>query len=244
MKKTIGILTIILAGIMPNFAVGQVSVGLRGGVNSANMKEKSNDPDYDYTDLKSVTGANFALLVNYRFGDTPLSIQLEPGYSQRGTQIELDETSTSDGIIYRRKTEDKIKANYIELPVLLRFSPQIGPLEGIFSLGPEFRFLSEPMRIKSSSSRYEDGVLTENKSTEENMDWGDGFRKTNFGIVAGIGIALPLDKIKFFVEGRYHYGFPFYNNTSYGSGTSPSYYEKLSNRGVGLSLGILYQLGN
>lgn len=244
MKKGIGVLVILLAGMVPNFALGQLSVGLRGGINSANMKEKSNDPDYDYTNLQSVTGANFALLVNYRFGDTPLSIQLEPGYSQRGTQIKLDETSTSNGVIYRQKSEERIKANYFEMPVLLRFSPQIGSLQGIFSLGPEFGFLSEPMRVKSSSSSYEDGVLTENKSTEENMDWGDGFRKTNFGIVAGIGIALPVDKIKFFVEGRYHYGFAFYSNTSYSSGTTPTYYEKLSNRGVSLSLGILYQLGN
>jgi hypothetical protein len=100
------------------------------------------------------------------------------------------------------------------------------------------------MRIKSSSSRYEDGILTENKSTEENMDWDDDSRKTDFGIVAGIGIALPLDKIKLFAEGRYHYGFPFYSHSSNSSGTTPTYYEKVSNKGVSISLGILYQLGN
>jgi hypothetical protein len=112
MKKVIGVLIILLAGLVPNFAVGQVSIGLRGGVNSANMKEKSNDPDYDFTNLQSVTGANIALLINYRFGDTRLSIQLEPGYSQRGTQIKSDETSNSNGIIYRRKEEERIKASF------------------------------------------------------------------------------------------------------------------------------------
>lgn len=230
--------------MVPDFAFGQVSVGLRGGLNIAKMKEKSNDPDYDFTNLKSVPGSNVSLLVNYKFGATPFSIQLEPGFSQRGTQMESDETSTSNGIVYRQIEEDRIKANYIEMPILLRFSPQLGPLEGIFSLGPQFGYLAEPMRVKSSLSRYENGVLMENKRTEENMDWDDDARKMDYGIVAGIGIALPLDKIKLFAEGRYYHGFPFYSYSSNGSGTTPTYRENISNRGVGFSIGFLYQLGN
>lgn len=139
----------------------QVSIGLKGGVNFATLKEESNEPDYDGINLKSKPGLNTGLLVNFRFGESPFSLQIEPGYSQRGGQLKTDESHTSGGITNRNKMKQQVIANYIEMPILLRFMPNLGPVEGILTVGPELRYLTQPMKMKVKWSSYENGSLIE-----------------------------------------------------------------------------------
>lgn len=224
----------------------QVSIGLKGGVNFATLKEKSNDPDYDGINLKSKPGLNTGLLVNFRFGESPFSLQIEPGYSQRGGQLKTDESYTSSGVTNRNKMKLQVTANYIEMPVLLRFMPNLGPVEGILTLGPELRYLTQPMKMKIKWSSYENGSLIESSSSNDPVDWDENEDpgKTDFGIVAGLGVALPMEKFKVFAEGRYHYGFPLYNHSTTNFGSSTTYNYKLRNQGISVNLGILFPLGN
>ncbi len=239
-------ITIISTICLSQQSQAQVSIGLRTGVNFAKFNIDSNDPDYDDFLVKNKVGVNLALLVNFALGETPLSIQIEPGYSQRGMINKEDNTHTSNGTTYRSVDKFTLSANYFELPVLLKFSPKIGPVEAMVSVGPELRFLYSPMKYTVASQSYEDGVLTDNSTESGNMEWEENQDpgKTDIGLVGGLGVAVPLGKLKLFAEGRYHYGAAFINKTSTDLGSSVTIYEKFSNRGLSVSVGILYRLGD
>lgn len=227
-------------------AQSQTSVGLRAGVNFANFKVDTNDPDLYDAPFTDKIGTNIALLLNFQLGDTPLSLQVEPGYSQRGVKQNEEETYTTSGITYRSVNKFTLFANYIEVPVLLRFTPKIGPVEGIISLGPELRFLPSPMRYKLVSLAYAKGNLTSDNTESGPMEWDENEDpgKTDIGLVGGLGIAVPFEKLKLFAEGRYHYGAAFINKSSTAFGSGITIHEKISNKGISVSAGILYRIGH
>lgn len=246
MKKIAIFLVMILTLTICHTTFAQFSVGLKTGVNIAKVEDASTDPIVE--DLKSKVGLNAALIFNLRFGDSPFGIQLEPGYSQRGGLYKIDETTTRGSISYRVKGKQSLLLNYIEIPLLMRYTPKLGPLEGIVTLGPEFRFMAGDIKVKYSVKNYEDGTFV-SKSTEvaklEKGEIKDILKeaKQDLGLVGGLGLALPLDRITISAEGRYHYGFPFINSSSSGSGNGYTV-KDISNRGISVSFGITYRLGN
>jgi hypothetical protein len=245
MKRICFVSIVLLTVAISHTALAQFSIGVKTGVNLAKIEDASTDPIFE--ELKMKVGLNAALIFNLRFGDSPFGIQLEPGYSQRGGLYKSDETTTSGSISYRVKAKQSLLFNYIEIPLLMRFTPKIGPLEGIVTLGPEFRFIAGDIKVKYAAKNYADGDLV-SKTTEvmklEEGDLNDVLKeaKQDLGIAGGLGLALPLDRITISAEGRYHYGFPFINSSSTDFGSSTTYKE-ISNRGISISFGIAYRLG-
>lgn len=245
MKKLYFISLVLLTVIISHTTFAQFSVGVKTGVNLAKIEDASTDPILE--ELKTKVGLNAALIFNLRFGDSPFGIQLEPGYSQRGGLYKSDETTTSGSISYRVKERQSLLLNYIEIPLLMRFTPKLGPLEGIVTLGPEFRFIAGDIKVKYSAKNYEDGDLVSKATQVMKLEEGDlkevlKEAKQDLGIVGGLGLALPLDRITISAEGRYHYGFPFINSSSteFGGATT---FKEISNRGISISFGITYRLG-
>lgn len=204
----------------------QYSVGIRGGVNFANFIP-GNIYHYD-----ARPGANVALLFNKPLNSF-LSIQVEPGFSQRGAKYKLSFEVPDFGFILNSKETGKFRSNFIELPILLQWKSRIGKLEGIVSLGPELRYRIGDMKLKYTSRTLYDGVTTKDESGEVSLDGGFGYRKFDYGLTGGAGIAYPTKSLKIFGEARYHFGLrPLVDEL------------KMYNRGLSFHLGVLFPMGN
>lgn len=208
----------------------QMSVGLRGGVNFANLSLK----EVSESAFKNYTRPSFAVLFNYSLSPS-LSIQIEPGFSQRGTKISDDLSAINNNQNIRVVSKGKISLNYIELPVLFQYKRKLKKLEGIVSLGPELRLLTTPEKTILNSKVFINGELTDDRTDTSNGN--DSFRKFDFGLVGGAGIAYPVGTMKIFAEGRYHFGL---NNLA---GNRQDNDLKIHNRGASAHLGILLPIG-
>jgi hypothetical protein len=203
----------------------QYSVGIRGGVNFANFRPGT---IFNYD---TRVGANVALLFNKPVNSF-LSIQIEPGFSQRGAGYETSGEGPLDGVILSSEDKGKFRLNFIELPVLLHWKPRIGRFEGIVSLGPELRYRVGHMKLKYTSRIIYDGVVSKDESGVVNVDGGFGQRAFDYGLAGGAGIAYPAKSFKIFAEARYHLGLrPLVEDL------------KTYNRGVSAHLGVLVPMG-
>src|SRR5690606_1928152 len=114
-------------------------------------------------DYDTRVGANVALLFNKAL-NSRLSIQVEPGFSQRGAQYETAGESPLNGSILKSEETGKFRLNFIELPVLLQWKPRIGKLTGIVSVGPELRYRVGHAKLKYTSKITYDGVVSKDES--------------------------------------------------------------------------------
>ncbi len=223
MKKMIrsSILSAALFLFICREAFPQISVGLRGGVNLSNFRAPRP------VKFDSKAGLNAALLINIPFSRN-FSLQIEPGFSQRGSKFDIDGQWNLDSTRQRTHIFGKILLGYVEVPLLFQYKPQFGKFEGIVSLGPEFRFGLGQQKIKSTARTYKDGVLIEDTYTEYDMRQPNGYRTFDFGLAGGAGVAYPLQFGRIFTEARYHFGL---RGMTAGS--------DLYNKGISIHLGIL-----
>lgn len=237
MKKSSHIALSILSCLLifSSISQAQVSVGLRAGANFANLAvEDESGQEYPF---KAKTGLNFAVLFNLPIGSTT-SIQFEPGFSQRGTKI----SETVSQVINNQQAKAEVKAklliNYIEMPILFQFKPKLGKIEGILSIGPELRLLTNNLKQKSSVKSYLDGKLISEEKDESSYSFGEGSRKFDYGVLGGVGLAYPLGNLKIFAEGRYHFGL-----RNLATPIDADDNSKVHNRGASVHLGVLVPIG-
>jgi hypothetical protein len=167
MKKFSIFLILILAMAFAVTANAQGTVfGIKAGVNFANISGDDTDG------LSSLTG-----FVGGGFVDIPMSptisIQPEVFYSQKGAKIDDLGTDVS------------IKLDYIDIPVLFKYTMAGESARPFFLFGPSIGF-------SASSKLSADGV-------SEDLD---NVASTDFGLVFGIGVNFQ----KFLIEGRYALG--------------------------------------
>lgn len=208
----------------------QVSMGLRGGVNFANLDLRGED----VFSFKPKAGVNFAILFNIPLSPV-LSLQIEPGFSQRGGRIDEKDEGNINNIQVKQEITGKLLTKYIEMPILFQYKPKIGNLEAIFSLGPEVRIMTGGMKLKEHGKIYVNGELTQDNSNETALNGDDAFRRFDYGLVGGAGLAFPVGTVKLFTEGRYHFGL--------GNLNSPNDGPKAYNRGASVHVGVLVPIG-
>lgn len=214
----------------------QMSVGLRTGVNLSTFSYEEEQPYDDSPGFKTRAGFNFAVLFNYALSPS-MSIQVEPGFSQRGAKTDNTIETVQNSQRYKIESKGKVIANYIELPILFQYKPQFGKLEGIVSFGPELRYLTTPLKFKSTTKTYVNGELISNEKGDESLSGDDGIRKFDIGLVAGVGVAYPIGSLKVFGEARYHFGIN--NLVGHFDGAE----SKLYNRGASINVGVLLPVG-
>ncbi len=210
----------------------QVSLGVRGGANFATFAVEGDDPEFPF---KPKAGLNFALLFNLPISGST-SIQIEPGFSQRGARISEKSEQLINSQQVKIDINGKLLVNYIEMPILFQYRPQLGKLQGLLSIGPEVRLMTGNIRAKSRSKVYVDGDLVSDTNEDDSYGSSDDTNKFDFGLVGGAGVAYPLGTLKVFAEGRYHFGL---RNLASDSGDD----SKVHNRGASAHIGILVPIG-
>ncbi len=88
--------------------------------------------------------------------------------------------------------------NYLQIPVLFRFSPIIGPIELFAEIGP-----AAAIHL-SSSAELANTTVTFN----------DNANNWDFSAIAGLGVGLKFENILLEIEGRYDYGFTNLSDTN------------------------------
>jgi hypothetical protein len=152
-------------------------VGLKGGF--ALSKFTTNETEApDFMNLPAPVGGLF-----FSFGLGPLSIQPEILYARMGAKAEME------GAVL------KYQLDYVYAPVLLKMKViPAGPVRPVIFAGGYYSYL---LNAK--------GVLTYEGGSEEG-DVDDMFKKSDYGVVGGVGLEFKLPGILFTIEGRYNYG--------------------------------------
>jgi hypothetical protein len=177
MKKAALILLAVLAAASVSAAAGRITFGLKAGVNSANMVTA--DADVAWSARWLPVGGAF---VCFSLGDS-LFIQPELLYSPKGAQLtETDGTTTFAETVF---------APYIDVPILVKFlipTGSDGGLKPCLFAGPYLGF-----KVGSGTMTTE---ATTGGQTDTSEDSLTSLKSTDFGIVLGAGVELPVATMK------------------------------------------------
>lgn len=154
-----------------------VQVGVKGGVNLANLEFEAEGVDVNF---ERRTGFVGGLFVVWPLGGQ-VGLQTEALYSQRGAEIEDPDVDATG----------KVKLDYLEVPVLLRLSTPA-------SSGTSFHVFAGPSLGFRVRARGE-GTVGNFTETE---DLSDEIEKFDLGLSIGAG----ADFNRLIVDGRYTWG--------------------------------------
>lgn len=153
-KLSVALFLLLSITFVAQQAKAQVDFGIRGGVNFASL----NDTDLD---AQSNVGFTAGFYLQYPIANSPIVIQPEVLYSQKGFELEAGgNTGTAN-------------FSYLEVPVLVKFNYVLeGPLTPYVTAGPYVAFLLD------SSSEFNDQTV---ENDLENL------KTVDFGVAVGAG---------------------------------------------------------
>lgn len=171
MKKLLFSLCLLLTvGVVANQAQAQAGFGIRGGLNIANL----NDTD---ADVDSRTGLMVGVYANYLIPNSPVVIQPEVLYTQKGYE----------------QNDNTVKLDYIEIPVLAKFN---FITDGSFTpnvyFGPSIGF---NVNAEAENDVVEVGFEDSVNDTEFGVVVGGGvdFGRIDLGVRYGAGLTEVVD---------------------------------------------------
>ena len=177
-------IAVILLTIVPFMARAQVSFGTRQGITISTLSKPGDLYDNDQLTV-SYTGGVFASIPLVK----NLAVQPEINYIRKGRCSENNISGTSQ--------ETTCKYNYLQVPVLARYSSSLSgyPKSSIFfNAGPYAAVLLKSERNLSNGNELPASQVTE---TDKSPD---------LGLILGGGITFPVNKFKFQVDLRYDMG--------------------------------------
>ena len=185
MKKLVITLGLVLVFAMSASAqdegVGLTAKGFKAGLNMANVTGDDAEGD-----LSSKMGFAVGVFFTYNFSPT-FALQPEVLYTMKGV------TETALGI------DIDIKLDYIEIPVLFKFTFGQGTTKPCFFAGPAMAFLM--------SAKME--------AMGESLDIKDQTKSMDLGIVVGGGVDFAMGNGTMTFDGRYTMGMSSIDDTDY-----------------------------
>lgn len=210
----------LLAGIN---AFAQVRLGIKGGLNLADMKYEPKDQTQGTPNANSLATFNAGLIV-----DVPLLqnvVYLQPGLMVNGKGSKVVYTGTAGTFT------QKINPIYLEIPANILFKPSIGTGTKLyFGAGPYFAM---GIGGKSSSDAQSNvGSFYQSHPLKFGNGSNDDFKQTDVGanILAGFEFSRGL------IVGA-QYGLSFTNNAPGGNNDAP---KILRNKVLSFSVGYLF----
>ncbi|MCD4846801.1 MAG: PorT family protein [Candidatus Aegiribacteria sp.] len=181
MKNMKIILVVILAVIAVLPASAQISLGVLGGLNIANLD--MDEGDMGDAEFASRTVFGFGGILDYSISEN-IALRLEPMYLQKGADIVID--GYDDQFI--------VKLSYFEVPMMFKYSFSGDNINPYIMAGPSIGFLLEAKTEVIVSGVSEE---TDIKDETSNIDFSLGF---------GAGVSLPMGTNSIFVDARYALG--------------------------------------
>ena len=195
--------------LSPPPASSQTSLGFQAGLSMGTLAGKDKGGDFDYR--MAFGGGAF---LNFSLSEI-LSVQPELSYMSRGAK------ESYDGY------DIKLKLNYIEIPVLLKFDvPMEADVSPYFMLGPSFGF-----KVGCTVNGDQGGTDVDVDCDESGVE-SSGF---DFGGVVAAGIGFPTGPGQTTLGARYYAGF-----TSIDGSEEET---DVKNRGFFFSVGYSFPIG-
>ena len=182
MKKTllIGVMMVAVATSSATAEDGNIHCGFLGGFNISSV---GFNPEQSY-DLSARNRANLGAFAE--FAVTPnLLIETRGMYVQKGVKASSSE----------ERFTANISANYLTFPLLLKVKANRANWKPYFVVGGELGF-----KTSSGASLFAYG------QEEQDEDFNDGVKSTDFALDFGGGIEVPGKRVSFLIEGIYSLG--------------------------------------
>lgn len=180
-----------------------LSLGFRAGINMGTIENVAGDKGYQPAAYKYNTGLSVAGIFNIGVSSV-FSIQTELMFIQKGYRLdEGSETRTVSGVkVTVPIAEQSLNLNYLEVPVLARFSIGGDAFKVLLSVGPTFGYM-----LSASETTHGE---TESVDTE-------GAKRFEMGITGGAGFALSAGPGRIILESRLGYSFTDIGESGAGS---------------------------
>ncbi|MFT4565461.1 MAG: hypothetical protein ACI9FN_000414 [Saprospiraceae bacterium] len=224
-KRSCGLIVcLIVSGMM----MGQISFGVKGGINFPNL---SDDSDNIYSsDFTSITTASFGILMDFPVSST-FSIQPElmmagRGGKRNGLQPLPPGNIPSQlsallpaGVVPYAEFDNRSTLDYIEIPVLMKLSfgskfkisPYAGPYLGILVNAKQKTSGTSPLYLDPNKSIQVTNPLSGQPLTIDltaDIDTKNEINSSNFGVHGGVMFTKMTSDIDgFFLDARVTYGF-------------------------------------
>ena len=197
------LLTIVLALILilasdygVSLARGRTEWGLKFGLDFDNNAPSSQDP-FGVTSVNDRLGVAFGLFIT-SYVNERIAFQPEIYYAIRGYTYRHSLESTN----YSSNIERKVRTDYLEVPLLIKFIAIIGKIQPNFLIGPA---LGVPVRSRSDYQldEYSNGEYHSysSRSHAGYNNWGE------VGLVIGGGLDFVVGRGKVLVDARYNLQF-------------------------------------
>jgi hypothetical protein len=200
MNTTKRITTTTFALLLVTYTFAQVSLGLKAGVNIANITT----PEISIANFPDVqTNESFTFGAIAEFGiANGFAIQTEANYTKKGFTInegiplELANIPLPIGV---KVTTD---LNYIEVPILAKYNFGNGKVGGYVAAGPTMSYAANG-RFRTAANFIIDFNVIDQKFDFDDLN----ISKFDLGASIGAGGTVNLGGMKLFVDARYTHGF-------------------------------------
>ena len=203
------VVIIVLTTTFESFA--QIKFGVKGGLNYANMLDKTNTRTYS-ADYKAKIGFNMGVTAEYSISE---KFAIEPGllFSTKGTKDKSTGTKTS------------LNLNYLEIPINAIYKIELSSSSKILiNAGPYFGYAI------SGKMKASEPVLGVNEdSKEQKVVIGTDIKPLDFGLNIGAGVEIKDITVSL------QYGYGLANLTLHSENDA-----KLKNRVLGISIGYKF----
>ena len=199
------IITTTLALILVTFTFAQVSLGLKTGVNFANITT----PDISIVNIPDVqTNKTFTFGAVAEFGiSNGFAIQTEANYSKKGFVIDEGIPLELANIPLPLGVEVRTDLNYIDIPVLAKYNFGNELIGGYVTAGPTMSFASGG-RFRTAANFIIDFNVVDQKFDFDDLN----ISKFDIGASIGAGGMVNLGATKLFIDARYTHGFTKLDN--------------------------------
>ena len=205
----------------------QVQIGFRGGANWGTVSEPSLLKNLPVQPELS-PGPTGAIFLDVPLSDR-VSFRPEVAYVQKGfvlregTNIDLGFINVPIGARVAYQTQS------IQTAALLKINLADGPVQPYIFAGPAIAYTFDG-RVRTRAT-----ALFTTQNMDVDLDFGNTLHPWDFSGVGGLGLSLEAGAGKFFVEGRYDYGFTRQLQV-------PLVNLPVRNRSVGVSVGYAFTL--
>ncbi len=176
--------------LVPRADASVIHYGFKTGFNFSNASVKV--PEASLPAFGCLTTRVQGIYADIKLG--PISIQPELLLTRRGTSAVVDEEAEGTSRLVG-------KLDYLELPILAKYSFQAGPVRPCVFAGPSFSYLLKA-RYGTEFS-YSDDSGTDGGYYQ---DFRSYLNKTEIGAIGGIGVEYQLSRVILTLEARYRLG--------------------------------------
>ncbi|MFK7770929.1 MAG: porin family protein [Saprospiraceae bacterium] len=235
MKKVI---IVVIALLMANLGFSQTSIGLKAGFTSSGI---SNLEDSEFAEYKRGTGILIGLIGEFGVNEN-LSVVAELNLQQKGNK------STSEFDFFGISTNSEVKStfNFIEVPVLLRFTTgedlrfygNVGPYLAYAVGGKVKSEITVAGETESGDGKIMFGDEPENYMGDD-FYVDDTFNRLDLGVYVGAGVQAPMGPGALIVDARFGLSLTDSNNLE----NEPDGYEPNKFNNFTISVGYMIPIG-